>query len=60
MAQVDEATERPQCSDFIHDALLGMNHSAGANPSVKSPAARYTELVIFFRLLYNGKSIQCA
>jgi hypothetical protein len=67
---VDEATEQPKCSDFIHDeifspgivirVLLGTNHNADVNPSARSPTARYTEPVIFFMLLYNGKSIQCA
>jgi hypothetical protein len=42
---VDEATERPQCSNFIHDeifspevvisVLLGVNRIAGANPSAR-------------------------
>jgi hypothetical protein len=53
------ATERPQCSNFIHGeifsprgvvirALLGVNHSTGANLSTGLPAARCTAPGIFF------------
>jgi hypothetical protein len=57
------ATERPQCSDFIHGEIFspggrypcftGVNHSAGVNPSARSPMARYTKPAVLFRLLYH-------
>jgi hypothetical protein len=38
----------------------GMNRSVDEDRGTGSPAVKYTEPAIFFRLLYNGKSIQCA
>jgi hypothetical protein len=58
-AQVLGATERPQCSEFIRDEIFLLSsiiHSseariatAGANPGVGSPAARFIAPWIFFR-----------
>jgi hypothetical protein len=70
VVQVGTATGRRQCPDFIPGARSFTLHSyprATRHKSqrrrglqCRSPAVRYTEPAIFFRLLYNGMSIQCA
>jgi hypothetical protein len=62
--QVDEATERPHCSNFIHGeifspgvvirVLLGANRSAGANPSARVTGGEVHCICWSFSVLYHG------
>jgi hypothetical protein len=52
------STARSFHQGVVIRALLGTNHSAGANPSARSPAVRCSEPTIVFSLLYHQNSIQ--